>query len=239
MRRIGQFVMAVGLIAAVVYAGRYVQELYAEPPPQDLTPAAYPPPASAPRIAPGNRLRVAQGWIEQTAAATGIPQPAVRAYATAELTAPSGCELGWTTLAGIGWVESQHGTLGGRILQEDGHSDSRILGPALNGRNGFKAIPASAESTTFHGDPKWDHAVGPMQFIPSTWDLYGADGEGDGASDPNDLDDSAYAAADYLCSGQDTTTAQGWSSAVLSYNQSAAYLADVHAAATLYADRAP
>jgi membrane-bound lytic murein transglycosylase B len=201
--------------------------------------------ASAPMPAPvaGRRrqqptTRVDPAWVTATAAAADIPEPAVRAYAAAQLAEPTGCDVGWTTLAGIGWVESHHGTIGGRALHEDGRSSAPILGPALNGRGDVAAIPATPQSATWHGDPVWDHAVGPMQFIPSTWETWGADGDGDRDADPNDVDDAAFAAARYLCAdGHDLTTASGWADAVFSYNHARSYVDAVHAAATRYADR--
>lgn len=178
------------------------------------------------------------GWLATNAEASGVPEPALRAYATAQLRVDKSCSLGWTTLAGIGWVESQHGTIGDRVLQADGHSSSRILGPALDGSGSFAAIPATPESTMWHGNDRWDHAVGPMQFIPTTWDIWGSDGDGDGVSDPNDLDDAAYAAARYLCAdGHDLTTGQGWADAIFSYNHAQTYVDAVHSAATAYAER--
>jgi hypothetical protein len=42
-------------------------------------------------------------------------------------------------------------------------------------------------------------AVGPMQFMPSTWSTYGVDGDGDGRVDSTDLEDSVSSAANYLC----------------------------------------
>lgn len=176
-------------------------------------------------------------WVADTAAKAGIPVPAVRAYANAQLNEPRGCEVGWTTLAGVGWVESQHGTIGGRTLGDDGHSSTPILGPALDGTD-FAAIPATPESTLWHGDPDWDHAVGPLQFIPSSWETWGADGDRDGVADPNDLDDAAYAAAQYLCAdGHDLTTGSGWADAVFSYNHDQSYVDSVYAAAKAYAER--
>ncbi|MCW2794829.1 lytic murein transglycosylase [Nocardioides sp.] len=176
-------------------------------------------------------------WAARTARQAGIPEPAVVAYARATLRAPSGCGVGWTTLAGLGWVESQHGTIGGRTIGADGHSSTPILGPALDG-NGLAAIRATRESTAWHGDPEWDHAVGPLQFIPSTWETWSSDGDGDGTADPNDLDDAAYAAARYLCAdGYDLSTGAGWTAAVFAYNHAQVYVDAVYAAASSYADR--
>lgn len=182
---------------------------------------------------------VDEGWLRRMAQRTGIPAPALRAYARVQLDDSSGCPIGWTTLAGIGWVESHHGTLGGRLLADDGHSSSEILGPALDGGGAFAAIPASAGSRAFHGDPRWEHAVGPLQFLPSTWATWATDGDGDGRTDPHDLDDAAAAAGRYLCaSGADVTTGRGWSTAVLTYNHARTYVRAVHDAATEYAARA-
>ncbi|HEU5035385.1 MAG TPA: lytic murein transglycosylase [Nocardioides sp.] len=181
--------------------------------------------------------RVDPQWVSATATRAGIPAPAVRAYANAQLAEPRGCDVGWTTLAGIGWVESHHGTIGGRTLGGDGRSSTPILGPALDGRR-FAAIRATRASTAWHGDPRWDHAVGPLQFIPSTWETWGADGDGDGTADPNDLDDAAYTAVRYLCAdGHDLTTGAGWADAVFSYNHDQSYVDSVYAAAKAYADR--
>ena len=179
------------------------------------------------------------GWVATVAHATGIPAVALRAYADASLTIgveQPGCRLGWSTLAAIGGIESGHGTHGGGVLREDGTTTDPILGPALDGRAGFAAIRATPESTAWHGDATWDHAVGPMQMLPSTWSRWRADGDGDGVDDPNDIDDAALGAARYLCaSGADLTGATGWHDAVFSYNHSEQYVADVLGAANRYA----
>lgn len=179
-----------------------------------------------------------QGWLARTAASAGIPAPALRAYADAELTVRSEqprCHLSWNTLAGIGWIESQHGTLGGRTLLDDGRSSRPILGPALDGTGGVAAIHATPGSATWHGDSVWEHAVGPLQFLPSTWSRWSADGDGDGTADPGDIDDAALAAARYLCAdGHDLATDEGWNAALHSYNHDAGYVADVAAAANTY-----
>jgi len=77
--------------------------------------------------------------------------------------------------------------------------------------------------------------VGPLQFLPSTWAIWGTDGDGNGVADPEDLDDAARAAAHYLCAdGHDLSTADGWTAAVLSYNHARVYLDQVYAVAVDY-----
>lgn len=185
------------------------------------------------------RSRASDAWIESVAAATGIPARALRAYGDATLAVAAenpGCGLGWTTLAGIGAVESGHGTTRGTRLGDDGRPLTPILGPALDGRPGFAALPADEDSRRWTGDAQWQRAVGPMQFLPSTWKRWGADGDGDGVADPNDIDDAALAAGRYLCAaGGDLTTGAGWSRAVRAYNHSDAYVAQVRALADGYA----
>lgn len=238
---------SVALLALSGVAYQLQQTLYARPPTLDLTPGAAQQPAPAVPAAPapvdaggeGSDVPVIdEEWLAATSEASGVPATALRAYARAELMAPRGCGVGWTTLAGIGWIESQHGLLGGRTLGLDGRSSTRILGPELDGTGDFMAIPATAESRKWHGNREWDHAFGPMQFISGTWVDWQSDGDGDGVADPNDLDDAAYAAARYLCAGdRDLATAAGWTAGVLSYNNSRSYLDSVHTAATAYADR--
>jgi len=211
----------------------------AGPPSLAARPAPGPVPSPAAPVVSGPAVpAVDAGWVRRTAAAAGVPEVAVAAYARAVLAAPSSCGLGWTTLAGIGWVESQHGTIGGRTLSADGLSSTPILGPALDGAGPVAAIRATPATTLLHGDPEWDHAVGPLQFLPSTWETWARDGDGDGTADPQDLDDAAAAAAAYLCgTGQDLTTGPGWSAAVYAYNHSASYVQSVYVAATTYATR--
>jgi hypothetical protein len=191
---------------------------------------------ASPGTLPVEAAAVDPHWARRTADASGIALPALTAYARASLLAPRECRIGWTTLAGIGWIESQHGTIGGRVLEADGRSSRPILGPALDGGD-FAAIPATSDSAQWHGDRDWDHAVGPMQFIPSTWRTWQTDGDGDGVADPHDLDDAALAAARYLCQSGDLSVGDTWSRSIFSYNHSADYVLDVFAAADAYADR--
>lgn len=203
-----------------------------------------PPRAGTPMSPDGAWLRMPPGervdptWTTSVAARTGIPETAVRAYGAATLRLQRerpGCRLAWNTLAAIGYVESQHGTIGGRTLRPDGRPSAPVLGPALDGRD-FASVPSTSASVPWHGDVRWDHAVGPMQFIPSTWARWRSDGDDDGRADPHNLFDAAYATGRYLCaSNADLTTGSAWADAVLSYNRSDTYVASVLAAANAYA----
>lgn len=179
-------------------------------------------------------------WLVRTAGQTGIPERALRAYvaaaATVSAVAPA-CGMGWNTLAAVGFVETAHGTYGGGTLTVEGLVSRPVVGPVLNG-DGFAAI-ADTDAGTLDGDSRWDRAVGPMQFIPSTWQLVGRDGNGDGTADPFNIDDAALSAATYLCAdGRDLTTADGWTAAIYAYNQSDAYIRQVRDQAMAYAANA-
>lgn len=137
-------------------------------------------------------------------------------------------------MAAVGSVETAHGTYGGGSLTAAGQVSRPVMGPVLDGA-GFAAI-ADTDGGALDGDTRWDRAVGPMQFIPSTWQLVGRDGNGDGTADPFNIDDAALSAASYLCShGRDLTTADGWTDAIYAYNQSDAYIRQVREQATAYA----
>jgi hypothetical protein len=155
----------------------------------------------------------------------GIPGVALDAYRFAQrtlVTARPGCHLSWSLLAGIGRIESNHAS-DGRV-DAFGNTLGPILGPRLDGSPGVAAIP-----DTDHGvldqDTTWDRAVGPMQFIPSSWRGYGVDGNGDGVANPNNIYDSTVATGLYLCNGgvnlSDPVQQQA---AVFRYNHSATYV---------------
>ncbi|MFR9772549.1 lytic transglycosylase domain-containing protein, partial [Nocardia sp. SC052] len=78
-------------------------------------------------------------------------------------------------------------------------------------------------------------AVGPMQFLPGTWGAYAADGNGDGVADPHNVFDAALAAGKYLCAGGlDLRDPAQELRAVLRYNNSMAYAANVLSWARAY-----
>ena len=135
------------------------------------------------------------------------------------------CGLRWQILAGIGKIESGHAR-GGRVTAS-GDAVPRILGPVLDGSGYFAAI-GDHDGGRWDGDRVWDRAVGPMQFIPGTWAVFGADGSGDGVADPNNVFDATLSAGRYLCAGSaDLTTEAGLRAALRRYNNSAAYVAHV------------
>ncbi|WP_406215177.1 lytic transglycosylase domain-containing protein [Streptomyces canus] len=154
----------------------------------------------------------------------GIPATVLAAYkkAAAELQeSKPGCNLPWQLLAAIGQVESGQAR-GGRV-DADGTTTSKILGPQLDG-NGF-ALIKDTDNGAYDGNSAYDSAVGPMQFIPSTWAWAGRDGNGDGVKDPNNIYDASLAAGHYLCrNGWDLSTQGDLDSAILSYNPSRDYL---------------
>lgn len=142
------------------------------------------------------------------------------------------CNLHWSLLASIGRIESNHAR-GGR-LDAEGNTSPKILGPVLNG-GGFAAI-ADTDGGALDGDARWDRAVGAMQFIPSTWAGYAADGNGDGVRSPHNVYDATVAAGKYLCSGgMDLSNPQDRATAVFRYNHSNSYVATVLAWADAYA----
>lgn len=179
-------------------------------------------------------------WSAEMSGRTGIPARALQAYAHAHAVITEiqpECQLTWVTLAGIARIESHHGHYQGRTLNDAGLPSSPIIGIPLNGSGNVKAI-GDTDGGALDGDPRWDRAVGPFQFIPSTWARWRSDGDGNGVGNPQDIDDSAVAAARYLCaSGGDLATGDGWLNAVLAYNHSMSYAQQVYSSAVEYARR--
>jgi membrane-bound lytic murein transglycosylase B len=170
-------------------------------------------------------------------AANGIPSVALNAYRVAAArmgNVDPGCGIDWALLAGIGREESDHGRFGGAVLHSDGVSTPKIIGPALDGKK-WDFIPAPANGRQLDGDAVYAHALGPMQFIPSTWAIYGTDATGDGKADIFNINDAALGAARYLCAaGGDLRQHAGQVRAVMAYNHNDQYLAQVLALADAY-----
>ncbi|MFD7529977.1 lytic murein transglycosylase [Streptomyces sp. NPDC059849] len=183
------------------------------------------PPLESPKPPKAGRKQTpaaARSWSE-----AGIPATVLAAYRKAESTlgrTDPGCRLPWQLLAAIGKVES--GQAGGGRVDAHGTTLTPILGPVLDGA-GFANIP-DTDGGAYDGDRRHDRAVGPMQFIPSTWAHWGQDGNGDGRRDPNNIFDAALAAGHYLCAGpRDLSVKADLDRAILSYNHSDTYLRTV------------
>ncbi|MFD9894325.1 lytic transglycosylase domain-containing protein [Amycolatopsis sp. NPDC059027] len=155
----------------------------------------------------------------------GIPATALDAYKkSADILGKEQprCHIDWALIASIGRIESNHAR--GGYVDAHGTTLERILGPQLNGSGGFAAIP-DTDGGKYDGDPVWDHAVGPMQFIPATWLGYASDGNGDGVADPNNLYDASLATGRYLCSGGlDLANPEQLSASIHRYNNSDTYV---------------
>ncbi len=74
-------------------------------------------------------------------------------------------------------------------------------------------------------------AMGWMQFIPSSWDAYGVNANGDGVADPYNPEDAIFAAASYLSAAGMPEDTYG---AIFAYNHADWYVAEVLANAACY-----
>jgi hypothetical protein len=167
----------------------------------------------------------------------GIPGPALAAYHRAAGVignADPACHIDWALIAAIGRVESDHGRYGGNALDAQGIARPGIYGIPLDGRSGTAKIP-DTDNGVYDHDTVWDRAVGPMQFIPGTWRAVGGDLDGDGAKNPQDINDAAAATAIYLCAGPGNLSRfPDAYAAVRRYNNSDSYARTVLAIADAY-----
>ena len=146
-----------------------------------------------------------------------IPEALLPLYIDAAAACPG---LPWQVIAGIAKVESNHGRVFGGTVAPDGRILPPIIGIALNGENGTLAI-ADTDNGILDGDTVWDRAVGPFQFIPSSWAIFAQDGNRDGIRDPHNFYDALPAAIAHLCpNGVVTDVAE----AIFNYNHSFDYV---------------
>ncbi|MGW6248026.1 C40 family peptidase [Streptomyces roseolus] len=170
--------------------------------------------------------------IEAVGEVSGIPERMLAAYQNAATRLPEevpACKgMRWPILAGIARIESNHAT--GRTISPTGDITPHILGPRLDGSGAGGNITAfpDTDNGRYDGDTAYERAVGPFQFLPSTWNGSGRDANDDRLTDPHNADDAALGAAVYLCGkGRNLTDRDQLKAAIFQYNHSNAYVADV------------
>ncbi|MFF1511902.1 NlpC/P60 family protein [Streptomyces sp. NPDC058326] len=181
--------------------------------------AARPAPAPAPAL-------------ETVGQVAGIPQRMLAAYQNAATRlpreAPSCRGMRWAVLAGIARIESNHAS--GHTITAQGDITPRILGPVLDGSGvggNHTAFP-DTDRGRWDGTATSERAVGPFQFLPSTWNGSGRDANDDKVTDPHNADDAALGAAVYLCgNGRNLDDRTQLRAAIFQYNHSTAYVDDV------------
>jgi hypothetical protein len=152
---------------------------------------------------PAVRDVLAGGLVGATVAGGGLAlapgaeaSPAVverSAYVLAAQSASCG-KVDWRDLAAIRSIESP-----ASIGTERPNGDvPGVQGPELDGSG-----VGGNTGAFILDDGSYERAQGPMQFISTSWDLFGRDASGDGRADPHNLYDAAAAAAAHLCSSLD------------------------------------
>jgi soluble lytic murein transglycosylase-like protein len=99
-------------------------------------------------------------------------------------------------------------------------------------------LAAMGKVESDHGQnmgPSSAGAMGPMQFLPSTWAQYGLDGNGDGEANIMDPEDAIPAAASYLVTGG---APDDWYAALYTYNRAGWYVRNVLRVAEAYRQQA-
>ncbi|MFD7055586.1 C40 family peptidase [Streptomyces mirabilis] len=172
------------------------------------------------------------GGITDGGTAAGIPPRMLTAYKNAVQQVgkyvPKCQGMRWPILAGIAKVESNHAI--GRTIAGNGDIRPRIYGVLLNGSGagGNTTAFPDTDNGRWDGTASGERAVGPFQFLPSTWASIGKDANGDKTADPHNADDAALGAAVYLCgNGRDLTQRSQLEAAILQYNHSTEYLSNV------------
>jgi len=108
----------------------------------------------------------------------------------------------------------------------DLYIDSARYCPGLS----WTVLAAIGQVESGHGrelGPSSAGALGPMQFLPSTWAAYGLDGDGDGTAEIMNPHDAVPSAAGYLCRSGANRGPDGLYDAIFAYNHADWYVRKV------------
>ena len=111
--------------------------------------------------------------------------------------------------------------------------DSARYCPGLS----WTVLAAIGQVESAHGKhlgPSSAGALGPMQFLPSTWAAYGLDGDGDGEADIMNPHDAVPSSAGYLCRFGANRGPEGLYDAIFAYNHADWYVKKVLGVAAQY-----
>jgi cell wall-associated NlpC family hydrolase len=133
-----------------------------------------------------------------------MPNVAVDAYNLAAAWAAGGlpsCHIDAAYLAAESKKESDHAAANGGVLANNGDVRTKSGGYIIGPRVADKFYWTDHDDGKYDFDLTQDLATGPFQFMPTTWTGLdgGADGNGDGISDPHNLFDAAIGAVKLLC----------------------------------------
>lgn len=91
----------------------------------------------------------------------------------------------------------------------------------------WPVLAAIGQVESGHGTntgPSSSGAMGPMQFLPSTFGAYAVDGDGDGVTDIWNASDAIFSAANYLCANGASGGPRGLYGAIYRYNHADWYV---------------
>lgn len=166
-------------------------------------------------------------------AVPGLNQELLKAFVNAATKTPTlapSCKgMRWQILAGIGQIESHNAE--GHTISPAGDVTPPIIGPLLDGSGagGNTTAIRDTDQGVWDRNPRYDAAVGVLQFIPSSWRAFGRDGNGDHIADPHNVYDNALGAVVHLCGTTpvDLSNPDALRQRLYGYNQSWSYVDNV------------